>query len=132
MGVNGIANANKPILDIFQTHCAFVLEQIANNAFTLCGIKTVLVFCALGPTHTVKLIEHAILFVQKRAFGKDLLPRQIGAIARHAQDELLGAFVLVDNAVPVPRGNHRFFHTRLSFRPGKAFPMLIFSRILRA
>ena len=132
MRINGIPNADKPILDIFQFHCAFVLKQIANNAFTLCSIKTVLVICALGPTHTVKLIEHTILFVQKRAFGKNLLPRQIGAIARHAQDELLGAFILVDNAIPVPRGNHRIFHTRLSFRPGKALPMAIFSRILRA
>lgn len=120
MGVRCLALLDEPIPNVLIGHAALPVEQVGDDALTLSGVKPMPVVSVFAPTHTVELVEHAELLVEQRALGQGLLPRQVGTVARHAYDEVLGALVLVDDLIPVPRRDDGVFHARLALGPLEA------------
>ena len=110
---------DKPVLDTLVTHRAIAMEQVLHDTAPLLFIKTLLVITILRPADAVQLVQHAKLLIQKRALRQHVLALQIRAYPRHALDEVLRAFALVDNAIPVPGRDYRVFHSRLALRPRK-------------
>ena len=111
---------DEPIPNVLIGHAALPVEQVGDDAITLSGVKPMPVISVFAPTHTVELVEHAELLVEQRALGQGLLPCQVGAVARHAHNEVLGALVLVDDLIPVPRRDDGVFHARLALGPLEA------------
>ena len=95
------------------------MEQILHDTAPLLLIKALLVVAILRPADAVQLVQHAKLLVQKRALRQHVLALQIRAYSRHAFDEVLRAFALVDNAIPVPGRDYRVLHPRLALGPRK-------------
>ena len=87
------------------------------KALALRGIQALPIVTIFRPANAIELIQHAELLIEQRLLGKHLLASKIRAITRHAQDKVLGALVLIDYGIPVPRRDSRIFHAGLALGP---------------
>ena len=111
---------NEPILDPLVGYVAILVEQVLDDALTPSSVEPMPVVPIIAPTHAVEFVQNTELLIKQRALREGLLPRQICAVARHAQDEVLGALVLIDDLIPVPGRNDGVLHTGLTLGPLEA------------
>ena len=116
-GAPRIALTYKPICNHLVRHATLLVEQILNNAFALGSIESTPCIAIFRPANAIELVKNAELLVKQRLLGQNLLSRKIGAVARHAHNEVFCALVLVDYAFPIPGRNNGIVHTRLALRP---------------
>ena len=93
------------------------MEKLMDNALALRGIQALPIVTIFRPANAIEFVQNAELLVEQRLLGKHLLASKISAIARHAQNKVLGALVLIDHGIPVPRRDRRIFHAGLTLGP---------------